>query len=250
MELHNSVALITGAAKRVGRQTALHLAAHGVTIALHYRSSSEEAEQTLADIRDHGGRVEPFVCDLTAPNACDSLIEHVQQTFGRLDILVNNASIFKATPLESLSDRQWHDNFAIHATAPMQLCRAAWPIFKQQRRGKVVNIADIMADRPRGRFLAYCASKAALLNLTRSLAHAMAPHVQVNAIGPGAVLWPEDYDEATKQRILDHVPMRRAGSPQDIANAVLFLCRDGDYMTGQMLNVDGGRSIEFGSDIQ
>jgi len=162
-----------------------------------------------------------------------------------LDVLINNASTFERVPLEDLTARDWQQTFAVNAVAPVVLARAAAPHLRQHGAGRIVNLVDIAAERPWENYLAYCASKAALVCLTRGLAKTLAPDITVNAIAPGIAEFPEHYDEATRTRLAERVPMRRAGTPADIAGTVLYLVRDAVYTTGSIIAVDGGRSVEW-----
>jgi pteridine reductase len=238
MELDGKIALVTGAAKRVGKAIAIQLARCGADIALHYNQSSEAAHATAAEISSIGRRVELFQADLAQPAQIEQMFQAIAKTFSRLDVLVNNAAIYHRTPLDSLSAGLWDAEFAVNARAPA-LC-ISQAIALMPAGGVIVNITDVSADRPRAGWPAYCASKAALLALTKSAARALAGrNIRVNSVAPGLVDWPADASEADKSKLLAGVPMRRSGDPHDIAQAVAFLIRS-DYITGQNLRVDGG----------
>jgi len=242
LKLEGSVALVTGGARRVGRAIALELAGAGCDIALHYHRSHGEAQDAADQIRAAGRRCEIVPGDLQRPEAAGEIVERTAAALGGLQILVNNACVFERMTLESFSVDDWDRTMRINVTAPAALAAAARDHLRRAG-GKIINLCDIAADRPWPGYLAYCASKAALVCLTKALARALAPAVQVNGIAPGIAVFPEEYDEPTRQRLVDEVPLKRVGAPQDIARAVRFLVESGDYITGQILNVDGGRSI-------
>jgi pteridine reductase len=245
MDLTDKVVIVTGAARRVGRAIALDLARHGCHIVVHYRQSSAEADDLARAIRDMHRRCSLISGDLADNSVPARIVAHAIAEHGRLDGVVNNAAVFPATPVDTLTPEQFVHTLQINLVAPVMLAAAAWPHFKRAGTGKVVNIVDIYAERPRAGHIAYCAAKAGLANATRSLARAMAPIVQVNAVAPGVALFPEDLDPAAQERILAKVPLARPGSPADIAAAVRFLLGEADYMTGQIITVDGGRSITW-----
>ena len=238
MELTGKIALVTGASRRVGRAIALELAGRGAHIALHYNRSLDAAQQTAREIAATGRRVELFPANLADAAQIDQMFQGIGRSFGRLDVLVNNASVYDPTPLETLTAEQWDAQMAVNARAPALCIRHALPLMTGG--GVIINIADVSAERPRADWSAYCSSKAALLALTRSAAKALATrNIRVNSVAPGIAAWPEDASEARKARLLQQVPMRRAGSPQDVAAAVAFLI-DNDYITGQNMRIDGG----------
>ena len=231
------VALITGGARRVGRRIALALAEAGHDIAVTFNNSQSEANDVVEEIRKTGRNAMAIRVDLAQPTAADEVYKSVSAVFGRLDVLVNNASLYEPGDEPSLARRMW----AIHFETPLRLCRA---FEKELRaaRGHVVNMLDLLAEKPWPRYMAYCASKAAMWNMTLSLAKELAPEVTVNGIAPGVVEWPADYPEAEKEQYLRRVPLGRAGTPEDVAKAVLFFCQ-ANYVTGQILRLDGGRSL-------
>jgi len=230
-------ALVTGAARRVGRQIALSLAQAGYDVAITYQGSKSEAEEVASSIGRISHQAAAIQADLTRADVADSVYREVFSAFGRLDVLVNNASLFQpGDDAETI-----HRMMALHFESPLRLCRA---FEKQLRaaRGHVVNMLDLLAEKPMPKYAAYCASKAALWNLTLTLARELAPEVTVNGIAPGVIEWPNDYSEEQKQQYLRRVPLARAGTPKEAADAVLFFTRDG-YVTGQILRLDGGRSL-------
>ncbi len=243
MDCPGKVALVTGAARRVGRAIALELARAGCDLAVHYRRSGRQAEELVSRITALGRRATVFGADLREPDAPGRLVGQVREAMGGLDVLVNNASLFAPTPLETASAETWSVYFQLHAVAPALLAAAAAPGMRAAGGGRIVNLVDILAERPIRRYHAYCASKAALVSLTRSLALELAPEITVNAIAPGIAVFPEDYDAALRARLVDRVPLRREGTPEGIASLVRYLVTEGDYITGQVIAVDGGWSI-------
>jgi pteridine reductase len=228
-------ALITGGAKRVGRQIALTLAEAGYDIAFTYHTSQTEAGELVALLEKTGANAVAIQADLSDPVAS---VKQIASQIGELDVLVNNASIYLPGDDLEQGRRMW----AVHVETPVLLCRAFEKTLRQTK-GQVVNMLDVQAEKPMPSYALYCASKAALWNLTLSLARELAPEVTVNGIAPGVVEWPRDYPQADKEKYLRRVPLGRAGTPQDVASAVLFFCRDGSYVTGQVLRLDGGRSL-------
>lgn len=237
------VALITGGAKRVGRAIALHLSRSGFDVAITYHSSDAGARAVVDEILAAGRRAVAIRADLTQPDqAVPAVFESVRSTFGRLDLLVNNASLYLPAGLAETTTEISRRLMAIHFEAPLLLAQMFAPMLRESR-GAIVSMSDLLADRPWPEYLAYCASKAALSNLTKGLAKELAPEVRVNAIAPGVVEWPDGYPEAERERYLKRVPMGRAGTPEEVAELVLFLASGGSYVTGQIIPLDGGRSI-------
>ncbi len=242
------VALITGGAKRVGAAIARRLHAAGFQLMIHYRSSENDARTLQAVLNDQRpGSVALVQADLLNIEGLNTLVDETVRTFGRLDVLVNNASSFSPTPVGEITKKDWDDLIGSNLLAPLFLSQAAMPQLRAHR-GCIVNIVDIHADRPMKNYVVYSTAKAGLANLTRSLARELAPEVRVNGVAPGAITWPEDaswQDELARQRIINTVPLRRVGDPDDIARAVLFLVDDAPYVTGHIINVDGGRSAHL-----
>lgn len=236
-------ALVTGGGRRVGAEIVRTLHAAGAGVAIHYRSSSAEADALAAEL--NGTRpASAFAVagDLLDTPRIGAMVGTVLERAGRLDILVNNASSFYPTPLEAVSEAQWEDLVGTNLKAPLFLCQAALPALRE-RRGSIVNIVDIHAVRPLRHYTAYGAAKAGLAFLTRALARDLAPDVRVNGVAPGAILWPDEGMSAgTRESIIRQIPLRRTGDPADVAGCVLFLVRDATYVTGQVIAVDGGRS--------
>ncbi len=245
--MFGKTALVTGAAKRVGRAIALELHTAGANLVVHYREAAAAAQALVDDMNaKRVGSAISLQADLLDGEACSTLVENSTAHFGRLDALVNNASSFFATPLGSIDESDWLDLIGSNLKAPLFLTQAAAPHLRQTR-GAVVNITDIHAERPLAGYPLYCAAKAGLLGLTRALAVELAPEVRVNAVAPGPILWPDDavFDAEARERIVNHTLLKRAGSPQDIARTVRFLFNDAAYVTGQVLNVDGGRTAHL-----
>jgi pteridine reductase len=240
--LAGKAVLITGAARRVGAAIAGAFHGAGARVAVHYRGSKAEAEALVARFNAaRPGSAGAFRADLADPSACDTLAAAVVREFGRLDVLVNNASTFYPTPIGAVTPDQFDDLVGSNLRAPLFLSQAAAPELAR-REGLILNIADIHGLRPLRRHAVYCAAKAALVMLTRSLARELGPAVRVNAIAPGPVLWPEDgVDEALRARIVGRTALKRAGTPEDVAKAALFFAQDAPFVTGEVLAVDGGR---------
>lgn len=237
------VVLVTGAARRIGAAIVRRLHADGYAVALHCRRSRDEADALAAGLEaQRPGSVVVLQGDLADAGIVPGLVEATVSRFGRLDALVNNAATFAPTAFAATDADAFDALMATNARAPFLLAQAAAPHLRAAR-GAIVNIGDLYAERPRADLVAYAASKAALLGLTRSLAVALAPEVRVNAVSPGAILWPEDGADAAQQtRILDATPLARLGSAEEIADAVAWLVRGG-FTTGEVLRLDGGRSL-------
>jgi pteridine reductase len=243
--LQDKAVLITGAARRVGAEIARVLHAEGANLALHYRSAAAEAQALVAEFNAaRPGSALAFQADLLETDHLPRLVEDVASHFGRLDALVNNASSFFATPIGSIGEREWDDLLGTNLKAPLFLAQAA-ATHLAVARGAIVNITDIHAERPLKNHALYCAAKAGLAGLTRALALELAPHVRVNGIAPGPILWPENgaFDAAAQANVISRTLLKRCGDPADIARTVRFLLADAPYVTGQILAVDGGRSV-------
>jgi pteridine reductase len=238
------VALITGAARRVGATIARTLHGAGYDLAVHYRHSRVEMDGLCAELEaTRAGSALPLAADLAHVEALPALVAAAVARYGRLDALVNNASSFFPTPLGTITAAQWDELFASNARAPLFLAQAAAPHLRASR-GAIVNLVDIYAQRPLARHPVYCMAKAALAMMTLALAEELGPDVRVNGVAPGAVLWPESGKAyADQQELVARTPLQRAGTPEDVAGAVLFLLRDATFTTGQILAVDGGRSL-------
>jgi len=237
--------LITGGARRVGAAICRRLHLAGANLMLHYRTSAGEARLLQAELNHiRPDSVALIQADLLDIAKLPAVVEQTVQTYGQLDALVNNASSFFQTPIGDITAANWNDLLGTNLQAPLFLAQAAAPALKRAQ-GAIVNITDIHAERPLKNFVVYSIAKAGLMGLTRSLARELAPEVRVNAVAPGPILWPDDesFDELSRQRIISHTPLRREGTPDDIARAVHFLLADADYITGETINVDGGRNM-------
>jgi pteridine reductase len=244
MKLEGKAALITGAARRLGARTAQTLHQNGADIIIHYRRSAAEAGalvDRLNALRPDSATA--LKADLLQRQQIDRLATEAVDAFGRLDILVNNASTFYPTPIGRIGEDHWNDLMGSNLKAPLFLSQACHPALRE-RRGCIVNMVDIHARSPLRKYPLYSIAKAGKAMMTRALAQEMAPEVRVNGVAPGAILWPEDkdQDEAEKKAILKQIPLGRVGHPQDIADSILFLVTS-PYINGQIINIDGGRQL-------
>jgi pteridine reductase len=236
----NRVALVTGGARRVGLAIVERLLAAGFDVIFTYRTSAAEAQRVCAT---HGSRVDAVKADLERPaEAIAAMVDAVNARGTRLDLLVNSASIYEPSSLTETNPEQIRRFMTVHVEAPLLLVQALAPKLRASR-GHVVNMVDLLAEKPWPKYLAYSASKAALVNLTLGLARELAPEVTVNGIAPGVVEWPDEYPQSERDKYLKRVPLGRAGTPQDVAELVHFLATAGSYITGQIIRLDGGRSI-------
>ncbi len=241
MQLGGRVALVTGAGRRIGRAIALGLARRGAQVAVHYNDSRAGADDVVAEIRRGGGTAEAFGADLTNVEAPELLIHDVVKAFGVLDVLVNSAAIMLRTPIGEVTSAEWEAIFSLNVRAPFFLSQAAATAMKG-RDGAIVNIADLAAFETWRAYILHGISKAAIVQMTRALAHALAPAIRVNAVAPGAMLLPEGWDAATAEHLAMTTPLKRLGSPEDVVQAVIYLL-EADYVTGETLIVDGGRHV-------
>jgi pteridine reductase len=218
--------------------------AQGINVVIHYRGSATDADALTAELNAiRANSALTVQADLLEASQLKPMVESVVQQTGRLDILLNNASTFYATPLNEVTEEHWHDLLGTNLKAPLFLSQAAAPHLKDSN-GVIINIVDIHSRRPLKNHPVYGPAKAALEMLTRSLAKDLAPEVRVNGVSPGAILWPENgMTPQAEQNILKQIPLRRVGEPEDLARAVMFLIEDAPYITGQIIAVDGGRSI-------
>ncbi|WP_292975157.1 pteridine reductase [Nitrosomonas sp.] len=246
--MKDKVILVTGGARRVGAAICRRLHRRGARLVVHYRGSSVEAHQLKQELeREYPDSVALLQADLLDINKIPALIDQIILRFGRLDALVNNASSFFPTPIGECTEQSWHDLMGSNLKAPLFLSQAAAPCLKENQ-GCIVNIIDIHAEQPLGRYVIYNTAKGGLAALTRSLAMELAPEIRVNGVSPGPILWPETSEwqnEATRAHIVDRTLLKRVGEPDDIARAVSFLIEDAPFITGQIIAVDGGRSINL-----
>lgn len=238
------VVLVTGAAHRIGATIARHLHGIGMNVIVHYRNSHTAALDLQRELQaQRPESVYLIQGDLLDTPGLTKLINKAFHWKGRLDVLINNASSFYTTPVVDVNESQWDDLLGSNLKAPFFLSQAASPYLRRQN-GCVINIVDIHAERPLKGYSVYSIAKAGLVMLTKTLARELAPEIRVNAIAPGAILWPEHgASDATRAHIIAHTALKRQGAPQDVARAAAFLIRDAEYMTGQVLTVDGGRSL-------
>ena len=244
--MSNPIALITGGGRRIGATTAKFLHANNFNVILHYRRSVKEAlalTATLNNLRPHSATA--ICADLNNIDQVTQLADEALQQWGQLDVLINNASSYYPTRFGDVTEHQWDDLLASNTKAPFFLSQALAPALAKQQ-GCIVNIVDIHAERPLLDYSPYTIAKAGSAMLTKSLARELAPNIRVNGIAPGVIIWPENAAEHTdteKQRILEQIPLQREGSADDIAKTVLFFVKDAPYISGQILAVDGGRSL-------
>lgn len=246
MNLKGKTALVTGGARRVGRAISLELAQAGCDIAVHYGTSEEDARTLVESVRSKGRHAVMVQGDLATPSNWAGIVAEAVHSLGRLDVLVNNASVFLTERPDTIDDFDaglWEEMVRVNLTAPAGLVHYARPHLQAHGTGRIINICDIMADRPFPSHLAYGCTKSGLVSLTKALARALAPSITVNGISPGIAIFPESYDACRRESLIAQVPLRRAGTPEDVARAVRFLAETGDFVTGQILNVDGGRSV-------
>jgi len=245
MHIEDKVALVTGGAQRIGAQIVRTLHAAGMRVAIHYHASAAAAEQLAGelDVLRPGSAV-TVRGDLDDLGSAPGLVAAVEARFGRLDALVNNASRFYPTPLDTATAAQWDELMGSNLRAPFFLAQAAAPLLRAAG-GCIVNLVDVHAQRPLKDHPIYCMAKAANAMMVMSLARELGPAVRVNGVAPGAILWPDrELSDAAKQEILGRTALKRTGGMEDVARAVLFLVRDADYVTGQVLAVDGGRTVQ------
>ena len=242
MNISGKVALITGSAKRIGRETAIELARRGAIIAVHYRSSVDEAKETLRIIRAVGADGALFQADLGQPAEIERLFVDLKSKFGGIDILVNNASEFTPAVVDKTSPAEWDRQMTSNAKAPFFIAKLAAPLMTARGGGKIINMVDVAGEIVWPGYFAYSVSKAALIAVNRGLAKAYAPDIQVNAVAPGPVLFPEHYTAEQRRAAIDRTLLKREGSPQDVVRAIVFLLEN-DYITGEVIHVDGGRHI-------
>lgn len=239
-----ATALVTGAARRVGRAVALELARSGFDVCVHHRASGAEADEVVDAIRALGRDAFAVSADLERADGCAALVAAVTARWRTLDLLVNNASRFEPVPFEAIDDGAWSRMLGINLDAPFRLSRDLLPLLRAAR-GVVVHLCDIGADRPVKGYTHYSVSKAGLVGLVRAMAVELAPEVRTVGVAPGQVAWPEDYDAALRERLTRRIPMGKAGSPEDVARLVRFLAAEGTYLNGVVIPVDGGLSVRY-----
>ncbi len=242
MNLQGKVALVTGSAVRLGKALALALAGDGARLAIHHSRSEGAATETVDEIKALGGDAFPVQADLSRSGSASGVIERTVNHFGRIDVLVNSAAIFEPGGLAETTEELWDRHFDINLKAPFFLSQAFAAYVAGEQPGNIVNIVDWRAIRPGPHYLAYTLTKAALVTMTRSLALALAPNIRVNAIAPGAILPPPGKGRDYLEQLAEGIPLRRAGAPKDVAQALLFLLH-ADFITGEIIFVTGGQHL-------
>ncbi len=248
LSLDNKVVLITGGAKRVGAAICRELHADGALLMIHYNRSIEEARALKADLNlKRANSVAIIQGDLLNLEALPGLVNKTIEHFGKLDVLINNASSYTPTEIGTINEENWHDLMGSNLKAPMFLAQAAATELRKNH-GVIINITDMHIERPKKGYVVYSVAKAGLVTLTKSLAQELSPEVRVNAVAPGPVLWPENnpqFDEVYRQRVISQTLLKRVGEANDVAKAVKFLVADAPFVTGHILAVDGGRSLNL-----
>jgi pteridine reductase len=242
VRLEGAVALVTGAGRRIGQAIAVGLAQSGCDVAVHYHGSKQGAEETAVAVRAAGRRAELIRGDLSDPTVARQLADQAARAFRRLDIVVNSAAIMVRQEVEEVTPQSWNETLDLNLRAMFFVSQGAIPHLRRAK-GKIVNIADLAGLEPWPAYVTHCVSKAGVIMLTKALARALAPDIAVNAIAPGAVLLPDEWDEAAREHLRETTPLKRLGAPADVVAAVRFLLSGTDYATGTILVVDGGRLI-------
>jgi NAD(P)-dependent dehydrogenase (short-subunit alcohol dehydrogenase family) len=242
MDLKGKSVLITGAGKRMGAGLAKAIAARGAKVGIHYNHSKKEAEAVAKAIEKKRGIAFLVQGDISNAKDCRRIVTETARALGGLDVLINNAAVFFKTPLSQTTEKDWDQTLDTNLKGAFFCAQAAAKIMKKSG-GKIINIADWASDRPYKDYLPYCISKAGIIALTKGLARTLAPNITVNAISPGPILLPENFDGEEKKILINRTPLKRIGTPEDVINAVLFLLEGTDFMTGSTIVVDGGRLI-------
>jgi NAD(P)-dependent dehydrogenase (short-subunit alcohol dehydrogenase family) len=243
LPLQGQVALVTGAGRRIGRVIALRLARAGADVVVNHRQSRADALETTRAIQAAGVRAVVIRADVSKPRQVQAMFHIVTREFGRLDLLVNNAGIFFPRAWNRLTEADWDRILGINLKGTFFCAQAAGRIMMRQGHGRIINISSLGGLQAWPWYMHYCASKAAVISLTRSLAKALAPNIQVNSVAPGTILFPGEKRDAQMEGIIRSTPLKKAGRPEDIAEMVLFLAAQSDFITGQVFVVDGGKSI-------
>ncbi len=243
MQAADKIALVTGAARRVGKAIALALAARGVHVAITYNNSVAEAHATLREIEAQGVQSLALKADITRSNDVNAVVQQIMQRFGRIDILVNNASNYYKTPFTTLTEEQWDDLVGTNLKGTFLVAKRVGDEMLKAGSGKMINLTDWAGFRPYKDYIPYCVAKAGVIALTKALAKTLAPNIQVNAIAPGPVMLPEDFSDSQREAVVRATPLKRIGTPSDVAQTVVFLVEGSDFITGAIIPVDGGRLI-------
>lgn len=241
--LNGKVALVTGAARRIGRDIALTLARAGASVVVNYNHSRNEAQSTVQEIKKCGVQAVALQADVASPAQVRRMFRSVETRFGQLDILVNNAGIFFPAPWDQLTEKHWDQILAVNLKGPFFCAQAAAKIMQRKKAGQIINISSLGGLNAWPDYMHYCSSKAGLIMLTRCLAKALAPDIRVNCIAPGTILFPGEKRNRTIEGVIRSTPLLKAGRGEDIAQMVLHLACHGDFITGQIFPVDGGKSI-------
>jgi pteridine reductase len=237
------VALVTGAARRVGKGIALALAERGTHVVITYNHSVAEAQATLQEIKGRGVQAMALKGDVTRSQDVNGIVQQTMDRFGCIDILVNNASNYYKTPFDSLTEEQWDDLVGTNLKGTFLMAKRVGDEMLKSGSGKIINLADWAGFRPYKDYIPYCVAKAGVIALTKALAKTLAPTIQVNAIAPGPVMLPEDFSDSQREAVVRATPLKRIGTPQDVAQTVVFLVEGSDFITGAVIPVDGGRLI-------
>ncbi len=243
MDLKNKTVLISGGAVRIGRAISMELSKAGSTIFCQYFSSTDSARSLKSKIEENGGKIHIYQSDLSKHDGIKKTVDEVIRVFKQVDILINNAALFFKTPLGKVTEKDWDMLHNLNLKTPFFLAQAVSHYMLKQKSGKIINIADAGAETPFPAYLPYSISKAGIINMTKGLAKALAPNIQVNCINPGPVMFPENYSEEERNFSISQTLLKREGSAEDIANTVRFLLEGSDYITGAVIPVDGGRQI-------
>ncbi|MFC1562917.1 SDR family NAD(P)-dependent oxidoreductase [candidate division KSB1 bacterium] len=243
MTIKDKVILVTGSAKRVGKCIALTLAKKGANVIVNYSTSEEDAKLVTEEIKKLGVNSTAIKADISKADEVKSMIEKIIKEFGSIHVLVNNAAVFFKTPFKTLSEKDWDINIDINLKGTFLCSKYAADVMLKQKEGKIINTGDWSGIRPYTDYIPYCVSKAGVIALTKALAKTLAPDIQVNCILPGPIIFPDDFSEDEKKQIISAIPLKKIGSPEDIAATVLFLIEGSDFITGGMYAVDGGRLI-------
>jgi NAD(P)-dependent dehydrogenase (short-subunit alcohol dehydrogenase family) len=227
----------------VGREIALTLAKHGGHMAIHYHTKQEQAMETVNEIHALNREAIAVKADISKKNDWEKLKDAILEKWGKIDVLVNNAAIFYKTPFFNISEKDWDQFMNINLKGTLYGCQIMGSIMYENKSGKIINIADVSAEKVWPSYIPYCISKLGVIALTKGLAKSLAPYVTVNAVSPGTVLLAENYDEEEENNLISKTPLKRIGDPKDIANTVLFLVEGSDFINGEIINVDGGRSL-------
>ncbi|MGZ4828688.1 MAG: SDR family NAD(P)-dependent oxidoreductase [Candidatus Angelobacter sp.] len=242
-DLKSKTVFITGGARRLGREIALAMAKAGANVAFTFRSSSNEADETLREIQATGVQALAFECDLRQAESAKDAVKNVLKHFGQIDLLINNAGVFETANIEQITAEQWDEVFAVNVRAPFLVSQSCIPALRRAH-GHIINMGSLGGEKPWATHAHYCSSKAALHMLTQVMAKALAPEIAVNCVAPGMIdLGAGEKDPALLQRLAAHTPMKKNGAPQDVVSAVMYFATAPHFITGQLLTVDGGLSL-------